>query len=181
MHAFTPIQIVTHIVYNFACSFEYVCNKQRRCKEWWLSYISHVSSVYVQTTFSSSWLVEICRKDVRDHTRARREVDSFICVWKKYFLWWRCLIMMFHLSFFRPQHATSFFSEFIMFIDDVFHLLLVRGESFSDLQRSFLNTSFAPPLLIVSSFPLPFIFSQHPFNISVHQMGYKKIKGCSRM
>ena len=116
------------------------------------------------------WLVELCRKDARDRTRARRRYEhSFIymCM-KEWFLWRRCLIMMFHLSFFRPQHATSFFSEFIMFIDDVFHLFLVRGESFSDLQRSFLNTSFAPPLLIISFFPLPFISSQHPFNISVH-------------
>ena len=105
----------------------------------------------------------------------------YIYVWKNDFLWWRCLIMMFHLSFFRPQHATSFSTEFNMFVDDVFHLLLVRGESFSDLQRSFLNTSFAPPLLIISCFPLPFISSQHPFSISVHQMGYKKVKGCRRM
>lgn len=163
MHAFTPhskslpISFTTLLVH---LSMFVTNRKDAKRDDYLTSHTYH--PCMCKLYFSSLWLVEFCRKDARDRTRARSNEHSFIYmyVWKNDFLWWRCLIMMFHLSFFRPQHATSFFSEFIMFIDDVFHLLLlVRGESFSDLQRSFLNTSFAPPLLIISFSPLPFISS----------------------
>ena len=184
IHAFTPHSKSLPISFTtlLVCLSMFVTNrKDAKSDDYLTSHTYHPCMCKLQ--FSSLWLVEFCRKDARDRTRARSNEHSsiYIYVWKNDFLWWRCLIMMFHLSFFCPQHATSFSSEFIMFVDDVFHLLLVRGESFSDLQRSFLNTSFAPPLLIISCFPLPFISSQHPFNISVHQMGYKKVKGCRSM